>query len=267
MRYGITLFVAAVVAMSLTSCGTSRLGESTIGEVFADREGAFVLIECSSGIVTTFNPQLASKPFPPCSTFKIWNALIGLENHVIASPDESFYHWDGIERSFPSWNKDLTLKEAFQVSCVPAFQNLARQIGQEQMQRWIDQIGYGNRDISAGIDVFWLPSNGRNTILITPTQQAELMRKVVVGDLPFSQTSLSVLREMMFIRKTGRGTLYGKTGSGTDDRGTFVLGWFVGYVVSNGQTHTFAFIAEGENVMGKDVRAMGETILERQGLL
>ena len=193
--------------------------------------------------------------------------MIGLEDHFITSPDEPFYHWDGIARSFPSWNKDLTLKEAFQVSCVPAFQNLARQIGQEHMQRWIDQIGYGNRDISAGIDVFWLPSKGRNTILISPNQQAELIRNVVTGDLQFSQTSLSVLKEIMLIRKTGLATLYGKTGSGTDDRGTFVLGWFVGYVVGNGRTHTFAFIAEGENVMGKDVRAMAETILERQGLL
>ena len=259
--------MAAVVAMSLTSCSAAQPNESITNEIFAGREGAFVLIECSSGKVTTFNPQLAMRPFPPCSTFKIWNALIGLENRAITSPDENFYRWDGIERSFPSWNKNLTLKEAFQVSCVPAFQNLARQIGKERMQRWIDKIGYGNRDISAGIDVFWLPSNGRKTILISPTQQAELMRKVVTGDLPFSQTSLSVLREMMFIRKTGLGTLYGKTGSGTDDRGTFVLGWFVGYVVSNGQTHAFAFIAEGKNAMGKNARAIAETILERQGLL
>ena len=71
----------------------------------------------------------------------------------------------------------------------------------------------------------------------------------------------------MFIKQTGRGILYGKTGSGADDHGAFVLGWFVGFVISNDDAYSFACIAEGENVMGTDVRGMVEIILEKQGFL
>ena len=57
-----------------------------------------------------------------------------LVNRGISSPEEAFYKWDRAIRFIPEWNKDMTLKEAFRVSCVPAFQNLARKIGPERMQ-------------------------------------------------------------------------------------------------------------------------------------
>ena len=112
---------------------------------------------------------------------------IGLEEGLVASPEQSFYEWDGVERSIPAWNQDLSLREAFQASCVPAFQQLARRIGPDRMQKWIEKIGYGNRDISAGIDVFWLPAKGRQTILISPKEQARLIQRIIAGDVPMSE--------------------------------------------------------------------------------
>ena len=135
------------------------------------------------------------------------------------------------------------------------------------MQIWIDKIGYGSRDISAGIDVFWLPSKGRNTIMISPVEQAELMQRIISDEVPFSKASLAALKQLMFIKKTDSGTLYGKTGSGADDTGAFVLGWFVGYVDSNGKTYAFACVAQGKNVMSKNTRDIVEKVFERQGLL
>lgn len=268
MKRHTTIILSGVLAaMLLTSCRTSRISESTAREAFGGPGGALVVIECSSGHTTVYRPNVAKTPLPPCSTFKIVNALIGLEVGVIASPDEQFFRWDGVERSIPGWNRDLTLREAFQASCVPAFQNLARQIGPQRMQSWIDKAGYGNRDISAGIDVFWLPSKGRNTILISPAQQAELLRRIVSGKVPFSSTSLAVLKKLMYIKQTDQGVLYGKTGSGTDEHGAFVLGWFVGYVESNGETYAFACAAQGQNVMSKNARTIVEDVLEKQGLL
>jgi len=225
------------------------------------------LLNHSIGRTTTYRPDVAKIPLPPCSTFKIVNALIGLETGIISSPDEHFYRWDGVERSLTAWNRDLTLKEAFDASCVPAFQNLARKIGPERMQDWIDKIAYGNRDISAGIDVFWLPSKRRNTIMIAPAQQATLMKSIVSGEVPFSKASLTTLKKLMFIKTSDRGILYGKTGSGMDDTGAFVLGWFVGYVESNGKTYAFAAVAQGKNVMSRDARAIVEKVFKQQGLL
>ena len=268
MKRQLAIFLYGILGIALlTSCRTVRIHDSTAKEAFGELKGTLVVIDCSSARTTTYRPDVATIPLPPCSTFKIVNALIGLESGIISSPDAQFYKWDGVERSVLAWNRDLTLQEAFQASCVPAFQNLARQIGPERMQNWINKIGYGNRNISAGSDVFWLPSKGRDTITISPAQQADLMRNIVCGEIPFSMASLATLKKLMFIKKTAKGSLYGKTGSGTDDSDVFVLGWFVGYVESNGRTYAFACVAQGKNVMSKNARAIVESVFEKQGLL
>lgn len=239
----------------------------TIESGFAGREGTLVVIDCGEGATGTYSPQLAQQKFAPCSTFKIWNTLIGLEDEIISSADEPFYQWDGEKRFIADWNKNLTLKQAFQVSCVPAFQELARKIGPERMQAGLDSLGYGDRNISSGIDVFWLPQEGRRTILISPLEQAELVRKLATGNLAFSQRSQDVLREIMKARTTLRGTLFGKTGSSGKGPDGKSIGWYTGYIEGNGKTYAFACLVRGEDVMGKDARAIVEAVAEKEGWL
>ena len=260
----ILLCVLATVA---TSCRTTQHSWSAAEDAFGDLDGALILIDTSSGQAKTYRPDAAAIRLPPCSTFKIMSALIGIEEGIVTSPQQSFYQWDGVERSIPAWNRDLSFREAFQASCVPAFQQLARQIGQERMLTWIEKIEYGNQDISAGIDVFWLPSRGRQTILISPMEQARLIQRIIAGDVLFSQQSLAVLNQLMLIRDAEAGQVYGKTGSGTDAEGVFVLGWFVGYAESKGNTYAFACTAQGKNVMSRQARAIVEKVLESEGIL
>lgn len=265
---GYLLTISLLIFTTATAYGQSPcLPESVVREAFAGREGALVVVDSSSGTLSTFGPQMAAKRLAPCSTFKIWNTLIGLECGILSSPDQAFYQWDGEKRSIAAWNRDLTLLEAFQASCVPGFQNLARQIGADRMQSWIDRIEYGNRDTSAGVDLFWLPARSRTTILISPTEQAQLTNQLITGKLPFSQASFAVLKKLMTVSKTEKGFLFGKTGSGSDDRGAYVLGWFVGFVESKGKTYVFACAAQGENIMSKDARAIVESVFKKQGLL
>jgi beta-lactamase class D len=258
----------AVLAVALLARGqTAPDFERVAEEAFAGRAGALVLLDAAAGTARVFRPDAAARRLPPCSTFKIWNTLIGLETGVLASPDEAFYTWDGVERSIPAWNADLTLRDAFRASCVPAFQQLARRIGRERMQTWLHAIGYGDKDMSAGVDVFWLPEPGRKTILISPREQAELMRRLVTGRLPFAPASVATLKALMELRRTERGVLYGKTGSGADAQGRWVLGWLVGFVESEGRTCAFACAVQGENVSGREARAIVETVLEQQRVL
>lgn len=259
--------VAAAGADGRTGAEAVPAPGSATSTWWAARGGAFVLVDCSSGAVRDLGPDASSQRFAPCSTFKVWNTLIGLESGVISSAAEAFYTWDGTNRSVADWNHNLTLGEAFRVSCVPAFQELARRIGSARMQAGIDKLGYGNRDTSAGVDVFWLPSPGRRTILISPREQAELMRRLAVGQVPFSARSQEVLKEIMRVRTSPRGVLYGKTGSAADGAGMYVMGWFVGYVESGSKKIAFACTVRGASAMGKDARAMVEAVLHEQGLL
>ena len=136
-------------------------------------------------------------------------------------PDGPFWKWDGKKRESEAWNKDQTLRSAFAVSCVPAFQNLARNIGQNRMQEWLDKIGYGDRNISSGIDVFWLPNPpDRETLLVTPMEQAEMIAQLVEEKLPFSAKTLATLKSIMTLKTSERGTLFGKTGTGSDKERT-----------------------------------------------
>jgi beta-lactamase class D len=260
------LLVLGAVA-SLAQAMVFPIPDDSAEAAFADRKGTLVVIDCASGAMSIFHPEMSAEKLPPCSTFKIWNTLIGLECGLIASPEEAFYAWDGNVRSIPAWNRDLTLQEAFQASCVPAFQALARKIGDERMRSWLEKVGYGDRDTSSGVDVFWLPATGRKTLLISPAEQARLMGRLVTGKLPFSEQSQAVLKRMMLVQKTDRGALYGKTGSGTDAAGIFNLGWFVGYVESDGRTFAFACVVTEAGLTGKDARAIVEAILGQNGYL
>ena len=120
-------------------------------KLFSDYDTALVIVNRSTGAVTDVNPLLSARRLSPCSTFKIYNTLIGLQLGLIKGADDPWYSWDGVSREIVAWNCDLTLRQAFRVSAVPAFQVLARQIGYERMKTYIERIGYGNRDISQGL--------------------------------------------------------------------------------------------------------------------
>jgi len=245
--------------------GGTRQGQEALRTAFGPREGCFVFTDCATGETIRQEPAMAARPFPPCSTFKIWNAAIGLEEGILSRADEPFYQWDGVKRFIPEWNRDLTLREAFAASCVPAFQQLARKIGEPAMKRWIEKLGYGDGNTAAGLDVFWLPGEGRKPILISPDAQVALLRRLLAGELPFSRHTRTVLKEIMRVSEGEHGTLYGKTGTGGD--GKERVGWFVGYVESGQKTFAFAALLRGPEITGRDARAVAEEFLRKEGLL
>ena len=233
-----------------------------------DYKTALVIYNRYSGDVITADPVLGARRLPPCSTFKIYNTLIGLELGLVKDPDDPWYKWDGIHRDIEGWNKDLTLREAFRASAVPAYQILARKIGSERMKKYINEIDYGTKDISAGVDTFWLPREGRVSIIISADEQVSLLNELLDGKLPFSEKNIAILRDIMQVEKTEKGTLYGKTGSGKGPDGKWKLGWFVGFLESGGRTYVFACnITDGENPWSKNARAIVENVFKSQGLL
>lgn len=277
MKSFVSVLLGLAISASVNAQATqipleNRVPEPSLREVFQKTEAAFVLMDCRSGEQIKFNQALSDQPQAPCSTFKIWNTLIGLEEGLIPGPDAPFYKWDGEVRTLPDWNKDLTLRGAFKASCVPAFQELARKIGQERMKSWITKLDYGNQDLSAGIDVFWLPRAGRTCIQISPAAQAERISRLLNGKLPVSAASLETLKEVMKIEVTPQGALYGKTGSGLRSAGPgsakdFDMGWFVGFLEHQGARYAYACLLLGPNLSGKDARRMTEAIFKKNRML
>ncbi|GAB4175913.1 MAG: class D beta-lactamase [Terrimicrobiaceae bacterium] len=236
------------------------LPQVTISDAFGKNVGAFPVVDCTTGARTESDPVACSETAAPCSSFKIWNAAIGLETGVVTDPDALFWKWDGKKRFLESWNTDQTLRSAMKASCVPAFQQMARDIGQPRMNKWIEKLGYGNRDTASGLDVFWLPAEGRRSILISANDQAELIARLLTGHLPVSKRNRAILRDILKVGELPTGTLYGKTGTGTAPDGSDI-GWFVGRLETRKNILAFACKLSGPDASGKTARAAAEKIL------
>lgn len=199
-----------------------------------DVVGSFVLYDMNSQRYYRYNPLRSKGEYIPASTFKIVNSLIALETGVV-SDEEEMFEWDGVERSYSVWNQDHNLRSGIKNSVVWMYQEIARRIGEERMQEYLKKIPYGNADISGGIDQFWL----RGALRISPEEQVALLRRLYHNELPFSERSMAVVKDIMTLEKTDEYVLRGKTGWGIEP-GNNHIGWFVGWLERDGNVYFFA---------------------------
>lgn len=210
-------------------------------------KGSFLLYDMNKDKYLYFDSARCNTRFIPASTFKIFNSLVSLETGVIADENEVI-KWDGIKRSIESWNQDLNMRLAIKYSAVWFYQELARRVGQELMQHYIDTVGYGNRDISGGIDRFWLDGGLR----ISQFEQIEFLKKLYNNSLPFSQRTMNIVKDIMLNEDTPGYRLRAKTGWG--DVNNINYGWWVGWVEKNDNAYFFAVNIESEEPTDNFIR-------------
>jgi beta-lactamase class D len=209
-----------------------------LGQPFheANTQGTFAALELNRDRLVMTDETRARSGELPASTFKIPHALIALETGVVADTDKEIIRWDGVTREIPEWNQDHTLRSAMKYSVVPVFQQIARRIGEERMKKYVGDFQYGNRDIGgAPIDKFWLEGNLR----ITPLEQISFLKRFYQDDLPVSERSLDLVKDILPVETTDRATIHAKTGAVGRD-GKLVLGWLVGYAVKGQDVTIFA---------------------------
>ena len=127
------------------------------------------------------------------------------------------------------------MKEAFKVSSVPYYQEVARRIGKDTMQRWIDSVGYGNKIIAGPIDSFWL----NNQLKISPDEQLGLMKRLYFDKLPFRKSVHEMVRNVMLQEQNTAYKLSYKTGMGFEENGN-AIGWMTGWIEEN--RHVYFFV-------------------------
>jgi beta-lactamase class D len=207
---------------------------------FRGLQGTFVLHDARTGKTFCHDPQRAATPYLPASTFKIPNTLIALETGVASGPD-FFLQWNSAEVPpqpwWPAaWSQGQTLRSALKNSVVWYYKELARRTGEERMQAYVNRFSYGNRDISGGIDQFWLSGDLR----ISAEEQADFLQRFYAGKLGISERSTRLAKEMLVLEDNPAYRLSGKTGwAGLGEAGQ-QIGWLVGYLERNGQVYPFA---------------------------
>ena len=210
----------------------------SLAKRFADDDtvGTFVGYKTDDYLIIASDADRSGQAFLPASTYKIPNSLIALETGVVQDPDRDVFKWDGVRRSIEAWNQDHTLRSAIAASAVPVYQEIARRIGVERMQKYVDLFEYGNRNIGGGIDQFWLTGDLR----IDPVQQIDFLDRLRRGVLPISKRSQDLVRDILPVTKAGDATIRAKTGLLGAELGKPSLGWLVGWAEKGGAQTVFA---------------------------
>ena len=213
--------------------------------------GCMIIYDLNRNEYQVYNRERCNESFSPASTFKILNSLIALETGVIKDENEVI-PWDSVKRSYDKWNMDQTLRTAIKYSAVWAYQELARRIGEQRMNHYVDSVKYGNCNISGGIDQFWLDGS----LKITPFEQIEFLKRLYSDNLPFSKRNLDIVKDIMINDQTDNYILRGKTGWGINSKAD--VGWYVGYLEENHDV--YFFVNNIDIVKDEDSRARIEIV-------
>ncbi|WP_396634268.1 class D beta-lactamase [Maribacter sp. R86514] len=246
MKIGILLFLIVCIASCKDQKNTSLLDESKSNSTKINKFEFQTIIDSNNVkgsvlIYDSYNNTYYSNDFEwathgnlPASTFKITNSIIGLETGVIES-DSTIFKWDGKEKWSNFWEQDLVLRDAFQFSCVPCYQEVAAKIGVQRMNEYVENLQYGNLKINAdNITDFWLEGDSR----ISQMQQIDFLKRYFNDQLPISKRTKNIMQDVMLNEKTTDYKLSGKTGlSNTNNQ---YNGWFIGFIEVKNHVYFFA---------------------------
>jgi beta-lactamase class D len=240
-RHALALVTAAgifpVRAFADVAPQRSEIRES-LARHFADEgtAGTFVGYKTDDYLIIASDIDRSGQAFLPASTFKIPNSLIALETGVVEDPDKDVFKWDGIKRDIEAWNRDHTMRSAIAASAVPVYQEIARRIGAERMQHYVDLLDYGNHNIGGGIDQFWLTGEMR----IDPIRQIDFVDRLRRGVLPVSKRSQDLVCDILPVTRFGASLIRAKSGLLGAEIGKPTLGWMVGWAEKDGKQTVFA---------------------------
>jgi beta-lactamase class D len=234
---------SGLLSFFLAACSPDNVKQDkSLEKYFVENKvnGCFALMDNGTGRFTIYNlKRYRDSSYLPASTFKIVNSLIGLQTGRISS-DSMVIKWDGIKRRVDDWNKDLSMYQAFRVSAVPYYQEVARRIGKDTMQYWLDSLGYGTKKITTRIDTFWLD----NSLKIRPDEELGLVKRLYFGQLPFFKSYQEVVKKAMLFEGNSNYEMGYKTGWGFTEQ-NHALGWVVGWIKEN--QHPYFFVLNIES--------------------
>lgn len=265
--FGITtvLLIALAPILSTYAADGNRYQWNTSSEnishidfssYFNEYDGSFVLYDLESNSWTIYNMENATMRVAPNSTYKIYDALFGLQEGII-TPDNSFIAWNKEEYPFEAWNADQNLKSAMDSSVNWYFQKIDEQLGVSTINSYLEEIGYGNENISEDLSSYWMESS----LKISPVEQVELLTKLYTNSLDFSLENINTVKNSIRISSSKNGNFSGKTGTGRVN-GEDVNGWFIGYVKRNSHTYFFATnIQNDQNATGSKASEISLSIL------
>ncbi len=219
--------------------------------IFQGLNGSAVFYDPNKNIIEIYNEKQSVIKDAPQSTFKIMATLMGLENGVIKNQNSQM-HYNGSKYWLDAWNKNVTLAEAFQFSCVWYFHQVVYAIPQEKVTQFLKKIAYGNEDLSQWqgngsnakkeLNGFWLSSS----LKISPLEQVRVISDIFENKTKIDKKHMAILKDIMrqernFEKQSSalaaqKTNMYAKTGSNMRGKS-----WFVGFTEKDNTRKYFAF--------------------------
>ena len=229
-----------------------------VSTIFGSFDGSFVLYDNHLDSWKIYNLEEANKRIPPDSTYKIYDALLGLESGII-TPEHSSMAWNGEHFSYSAWENDQDLNSAMQNSVNWYFQTMDSQLGLNKIQEFLNEIEYGNQTTSSNLKLYWSDFS----LKISPIEQVELLKKFNTNGFHLHSQNVLSVKNAIKIVGTSDGTFYGKTGTGCID-GQDINGWFIGYIETSDNIYYFATnIQSDSNATGKKALEITSAILKK----
>jgi len=261
--FGFSIGAIAAVACGRYALAAGLTERADLAAIFVENSvaGTFVLYDVGADHLTVVNGERAETRFVPASTFKIANTIVALETGVVKDENE-IIPYGGRPQPFKQWEKDMSMREAIALSAVPIYQELARRVGLERYREWLARLDFGNRQTGTIVDTFWLDG----PLEISAVEEARFAARLAQQKLNASIRSQSIARDIIRLESRDGIVLYGKTGwrfSGTPN-----LGWWTGWVESNGNIAAFSLNIDMPAASDAPKRvAVGKAMLARLGIL
>ena len=228
---------------------------------FGDYTGSFVLYDQSADKWNIYNMEHASTRVSPNSTYKIYDALLGLESGII-TPEHSTFTWNGEPYPFNSWEADQDLTSAIHNSVNWYFQAIDSQAGFEAVRTFLQTINYGNQNTGTNLNLYWTDFS----LKISPIEQVELLQDFYQNNFHFDSKNIQAVKKALLLSTTSSGSLYGKTGTGRVN-GKDVNGWFIGYIETSNNTYYFATnIQSSSGATGSQATEITKSVLSNLGI-
>lgn len=239
-------FSARCAVFTLVIANSTYAEDAQLAELFNrhDLNGTMVIASLDGNNTYVHNDKRATQRLSTASTFKIPNSLIALDENIVQN-EHSVVSWDGTNYEYASWNKDQTLKSAYQVSCVWCYQEFAKQVGKDKYKTILSAINYGHINEQFNLTTFWLD----NGVTISALEQIDFLKNLYHRSYPFKASSYDILSKIMLEESTETYHLRAKTGWAA--RVSPQVGWYVGYIETQDNVWFFA-----TNIHIKDKKAL-----------
>lgn len=219
--------------------GDDKVLHIDLSDAMRGYDGSFALYDETEDKWIIYNEENVLTRVSPLSTWKIYDAVLGLESGVI-TPADTEQSWDGTAYPFDAWEHDQNLNSAMEDSVNWYFQDMDRKVGSINVKAFLKRISYGNETMGEDLTSYWLDSS----LKVAPAEQVVLLRKLFRNEFGFKQENIEAVKDTLRLSSRSGATVYGKTGTARAD-GELVSGWFVGAVEKTDGNCYFAVNIQG----------------------